>query len=86
MKQLLAYITIATTIASSTLAGHSAPVATTLLDLYPQKIEKAVSIVPQKCFQVSQPKSKSSVFIGSNTKKAGDLIAIQPQPLPPGRG
>jgi hypothetical protein len=71
MKQVLLCVTIATAIASSTLSAHAETVTKTL-QLDEVKQASAV-VIPQS----GDAEAKSA--------KLGDMLALNPQPLPPAR-
>lgn len=87
MKQLLLCVTITTAIASYTLAAHSETVTRTVRVVSPQDINQGSGVViPQNLLQaLRDSRSQSAIVIGSKLENLGNIIALNPQPLPPGR-
>jgi hypothetical protein len=99
MKQILLCVTLATAIASSTLAAHSETVPKTLQQkLSNQQLGGSSVFIPQEpCLPAIRAKQGSSVFIptdpirpksaigiGKKEQNPGILRMLNPQPLPPG--
>jgi hypothetical protein len=81
MKQILLCVTLATAIASSTLAAHSETVPKTLQQkLSTQKIDGSSLSIPMPPDPI---RLKSMTGNGTKWQNSGNLRMLNPQPLPP---